>query len=50
MITILGAGGVIANHLTPLLAGQKQPVPRGEPQRTGRAGSHGSRRRRSYGS
>lgn len=25
MITILGAGGVIANHLTPLLAGQKQP-------------------------
>ncbi|HEX3660261.1 MAG TPA: NAD-dependent epimerase/dehydratase family protein [Acidobacteriaceae bacterium] len=25
MITILGAGGVIANHLTPLLAEQKQP-------------------------
>ncbi|HEY1809173.1 MAG TPA: NAD-dependent epimerase/dehydratase family protein [Acidobacteriaceae bacterium] len=25
MITILGAGGVIANHLTPLLAGQKRP-------------------------
>lgn len=25
MITILGAGGVIANHLTPLLAGQQQP-------------------------
>jgi nucleoside-diphosphate-sugar epimerase len=25
MITILGGGGVIANHLTPLLAAQKQP-------------------------